>query len=554
MLFVIILPFQNKIYPNIYIANVYLGDKTKQQAVENIRNIKLKDTINLKINGSTKEINTGEIIKEIDYQKTVDRAYNRTNSGNIISDLINRFKLIVKPINLSLFINFDNDKIEETLLILSGAEGSKPIEPSVKIVKTEIIVDSGKNGIEVDLVENSNRIKQNLVFNKNETIEIILVESKMALDQEETIAYKKTAEKLVGKELELVFDFEKIIISDDQLVLFLDSRVGFNTNQIKLKIAEISREINRNPQDSVFIVENGNVTEFTPSKEGVSVNEKELIEKIEKYLEKLIDEHTKSYSFEIPAVKSPAKIKNEDVNDLGIKTLLGKGVSHFKGSIPNRIYNVNLAQSKFKGILIPPNEIFSFNSILGDVSAYTGYKSAYVIKDGKTVLGDGGGVCQVSTTLFRAALSAGLPIVERKPHSYRVGYYEQGASVGLDSTVYYPTTDLKFKNDTGAYLLIQPTIDNPNYTLTFEIYGTDDGRVSTVSKPIITSSVAPAADLYVDDPTLKEGTVKQIEHRAYGAKVIFDYKVTRNGEELINQKFISNYRPWQAVYLRGTAL
>lgn len=551
---IIILPFQNKIYPNIYIANVYLGDKTKQQAVENIKNIKLKDTIYLKVNNSTKEINTGEIVKDIDYQKTVDRAYNLTNSGNIINNLINRFKLIIKPINLSLFINFDNDKIEETLLILSGAEGSKPIKPSVKIVKTEIVVDSGKNGIEVDLTENSNRIRQNLVFNKNETIEIQLVELKTSLNQEESTNLKKIAEKLINKELELVFDFDKIIITDNELVSFLDPKEKFDTNKIKLKIADVSRKINSNPQNSVFIVENGNVTEFTPSKEGVSVNEKELIEKIEKYLEKLINEPTKSYSFEIPAVKSPAKIKNEDVNDLGIKTLLGKGVSHFKGSIPNRIYNVNLAQSKFKGILVPPNEIFSFNSILGDVSAYTGYKSAYVIKDGKTVLGDGGGVCQVSTTLFRAVLSAGLPIVERKPHSYRVGYYEQGASVGLDATVYYPTTDLKFKNDTGAYLLIQPTIDNPNFSLTFEIYGTDDGRVSTVSKPIITSSVAPAADLYVDDPTLKVGVVKQIEHRAYGARVVFDYRVERNGEVLIDQKFVSNYRPWQAVYLRGTAL
>lgn len=550
---IIILPFRNKIYPNIYVANVYLGDKTKLEASEELKSIKLKNTLNLKVTNSTKEINTQEIVNEIDYQKSIDRAYNLTNSGNFLLDLVNRFKLILKPINLALLIDFDNIKIAETLLILSAAEGSKPIQPSVKITNNQIVVEPGKNGIEVDLVENSNRVKQNLVFNRNEPVEILLVESKIALNQEETAKFKDVAEKLINKELELVFDFDKIIITDDELVSFLDPKEKFNTNKIKLAISEVSRKINRNPQNSVFVVENGNVTEFTPSKDGVTVNEKELIEIIEKYLEKLINEPTKSYSFEIPTVKSPGKIKNEDVNDLGIKTLLGKGVSHFKGSIPNRIYNVNLAQSKFKGILVPPNETFSFNSILGDVSAYTGYKSAYVIKDGKTVLGDGGGVCQVSTTLFRAVLSAGLPIVERKPHSYRVGYYEQGSSVGLDATVYYPTTDLKFKNDTGAYLLIQPTIDNPNYTLTFEIYGTDDGRVSTVSKPIITSSVAPAADLYVDDPTLKVGVVKQIEHRAYGARVVFDYSVTRNGEVLIDQKFVSNYRPWQAVYLRGTA-
>jgi vancomycin resistance protein YoaR len=174
--------------------------------------------------------------------------------------------------------------------------------------------------------------------------------------------------------------------------------------------------------------------------------------------------------------------------------------------------------------------------------------------DGKTVLGDGGGVCQVSTTLFRAVLSAGLPVVERRAHAYRVGYYEQGFGPGLDATVYSPTTDFKFKNNTDAYLLIQTEIDLNNLALTFEIYGTDDGRIATTSKPVITSQSSPAEDLYVDDPTLKAGVIKQIEHRAYGAKVIFDYKVIRNGEELINQKFVSNYRSWQAVYLRGTGI
>jgi len=196
----------------------------------------------------------------------------------------------------------------------------------------------------------------------------------------------------------------------------------------------------------------------------------------------------------------------------------------------------------------------SFNNVLGDVSAFTGYKQAYVIMDGKTVLGDGGGVCQVSTTLFRALLSAGLPIVERRAHAYRVGYYEQGFPPGLDATVYSPTTDLKFTNDTPAHILIQPKIDTNNLSLVFEIYGTNDGRVATTTKPVITSQTAPPADLYVDDPTIPAGTVKQIEHKAWGAKVIFDYNVVRNGETLINQRFTSNYRSWGAVFLRGTKI
>ena len=554
LFFIIIinLPFLGKIYPNIYIANLYVGDKDKTSAINLISNTSIPSKITLNIKGVEKEILSSEIVKKIDYEKSVNRAYTYTHTGNFVLDFYTKIKLIFKPLKVGLEIEFDQVKLEELLLILSSKEGSVPISPSVKIINSEAIVDSGKNGVQIDIDDISTKIKSSIIFLDNNKIDINLIETKDELSKDQVIVYKSKVEKIINKKLELKLDFDTIEINDKQLALFFDSRNDFNETQIKLKIADVSRKINRNPQNSVFIIENGNVTEFTPSQDGITVDEDKLVEEIKNYVIKLSNEGQKTFTFNIPVIKSAAKIKNEDVNDLGINTLLGKGVSYFKGSIQNRIYNINLAQSKFKGVLVPPNEIFSFNEVLGDVSSYTGYKAAYVIMEGKTVLGDGGGVCQVSTTLFRAVLSAGLPIMERRAHAYRVGYYEQGSSVGLDATVYSPTTDFKFKNDTANYLLIQPTIDNNNYSLIFEIYGTSDGRVATTTKPIISSQIAPADDLYIDDPTLPLGNVKQTEHKAWGAKVSFNYHVERDGQVLIDQKFSSNYRPWQAVYLRGS--
>jgi len=551
--FIIIInvPFLGKIYPNIYVANTYVGDKDKTSAIKLISNIATPEKIILNINSDEKEILSSEIVRKIDYEKSVNRAYTYTNTGNFILDFYTKTKLLFKPIVFAVDVEFDEPKLKELLLILSSKEGSAPVSPSVKIVNGEVVVNSGKNGVEIDIDDISNKIKSSIILLDSNQIDVNLVETKDELNEEEVVNYKSRIEKIVNKKLELKLDFDTIEINDKELALFFDPKKDFRETQIKQKIAEVSRKINRNPQNSVFIIENGNVTEFTPSQDGITVDEDKLVEEIKNYITKLSNEDKKIYSFDIPVVKSAAKIKNEDVNNLGINTLLGKGVSRFRGSIPNRIYNINLAQSRFKGILIPPDETFSFNDVLGDVSSYTGYKAAYVIKDGKTVLGDGGGVCQVSTTLFRAILSAGLPIVERKAHSYRVGYYEQGSSVGLDATVYSPTTDLKFKNDTPNYLLIQPTIDNTNYSLVFDIYGTDDGRIATTTKPIISSQIAPADDLYIDDPTLPAGTINQTEHKAWGVKVSFNYHVERNGLVLIDQKFSSNYRPWQAVFLKG---
>jgi vancomycin resistance protein YoaR len=257
-------------------------------------------------------------------------------------------------------------------------------------------------------------------------------------------------------------------------------------------------------------------------------------------------------AIELPVITTEPAIKTENVNGLGIKELLGKGESTFHGSIASRKHNIALTAGRLNGILVAPSEIFSFNQAVGDISAATGYQTAYIIKDGRTMLGDGGGVCQDSTTMFRAILNAGLPIIERHPHSYRVTYYEQNAPPGLDATVYAPSVDLKFKNDTPGYILIQTKVDiNKNY-LVVELYGSSDGRKATVSNVRLWAQVPPPADLYQDDPTLAAGVIKQVDWKAWGAKAAFDWKVVRNNEVLQEKTFYSNYQPWQAVYLRGT--
>lgn len=540
----ITVPFFNKIYPNIYIGNIYLGNKSEQEAELLLSNkTQVPEKIKFKINNHPYEILTSEIDLSYDFKASVKRALNYPN----------KLKLIFKPVNLGLILKIDRNKLTESLLIISSKESVEAVKPSAKIINGQLLLDYGKNGTQIDIKEIENKILSNISLQINEEPKFATKEVNVQLDKNEAEKFRNRAQKLLDKEIILTFEDQKIIISGNDILKTINAKDGYNIENIRNQIEKTAREINRHPQDSVFIIENGNVKEFTPSKDGVTINEDKLLQNIQAALDDLLTTDKKSMTFEIPVITYPAKIKNEDVNNLGIKTLLGRGDSSFKGSINNRVYNINLAQSKFKGVLIPPNEEVSFNKILGDVSSLTGYKAAYVIKDGRTVLGDGGGVCQVSTTLFRALLNAGLPITERRAHAYRVGYYEQGFPPGLDATVYYPTTDLKFKNDTPAYILIQPTIDLQNSKLKFEIYGTNDGRVANISKPIITSQIAPPEDLYIDDPTLAAGTIKQIEHKAWGAKVVFDYKVTRGEEILIDQKFVSNYRAWGAVYLRGIA-
>ena len=333
----------------------------------------------------------------------------------------------------------------------------------------------------------------------------------------------------------------------------LSPAYSFSQDKLDLKLSTIYKEINQEPVEAVFNFQDGRVAQFRASQNGREVDREQLGQQILSKAD-LVLNHTNQriVIIDIPTKILKPTLTTDKVNKMGINELIGTGTSLFQHSIDSRVYNVNLAATRINGALVAPGEIFSFDQTVGDVSSLTGYKQAYIISGGKTVLGDGGGVCQVSTTLFRAALNAGLPIVERHAHAYRVGYYEEDSPAGIDATVYVPTVDLKFKNDTGHYILIQTIIDLTQLRLTFMIYGTSDGRVVNMTTPVVTNLRPAPPDKYEDDPTLPAGTIKQVDFAAGGADASFTRTVTRNGQVLDNDTFTSHYMPWQAVYLRGT--
>ncbi len=328
----------------------------------------------------------------------------------------------------------------------------------------------------------------------------------------------------------------------------------WKSDQVRDVITDFAARIDVPVQDALFQFENGRVTAFRASRDGRAVHQQEALARFDEAVKALPHAPVYHIVITIPVYTVNPSATTQKANSFGIKELIGRGYSEFQGSIPGRIHNVALAASRLNGVLIPPGETLSFNDALGDISAATGYQSAYIIKEGRTVLGDGGGVCQVSSTLFRAALNAGLPIAERHAHAYRVHYYEEGGfKPGLDATVFSPSVDLKIKNDTPAHILIQTKTDTKNMTLTFELYGAHDGRSSEISKHVVWGETPPPPPLYQDDPTLAPGVVKQVDWAAWGAKASFAYRVTRGNEVLQDTTFTSNFRPWQAVYLRSPA-
>jgi vancomycin resistance protein YoaR len=249
----------------------------------------------------------------------------------------------------------------------------------------------------------------------------------------------------------------------------------------------------------------------------------------------------------VPTVHSGATTE-----ELGITELVSESITWFYGSSAERMHNIARSASNFYGIVIEPGEEFSFNHFLGEVSAEQGYETGLIIFGGRTIEGVGGGVCQVSTTVFQAAFWAGYPVIERWEHGYQVRYYDDGEGTGMDATVYSPLVDFRFINDTPHHLLIENYYSEVNSSLTFKFYSTSMGREVVKEGPEISNVVPPKPDVWELNEELDTGEIEQVDWAVEGADVTVGRIVyNANGDLLRQDTFVSNYVPWQNIYQYG---
>lgn len=273
---------------------------------------------------------------------------------------------------------------------------------------------------------------------------------------------------------------------------------------------------------------------------------------VEATLERLQNAVFNTVNREIPMVfdyVQPRYHANVTAAELGITELIGEATTYYTGSGPNRRHNIAEGTARINGVIIGPNEEFSFNDLVGEISFESGFKEGAVIIGNSTVAGVGGGICQVSTTVFRAALNGGYWITERNTHAYRVHYYElNGQPTGMDAAIWSPDRDFKFLNDTPHHLLIEAVISPNNSELTFRIYSTSIGRQVTISEPQIQNIVEIPATRYVLNPDLQAGEIYQVEVPAEGMDVTVTRRVTEADGTTRTDRVFTHYLPWRAVY------
>lgn len=318
-------------------------------------------------------------------------------------------------------------------------------------------------------------------------------------------------------------------------------RLSFGSEALEAFFLNMERSVNTEPKEPKFEIQDGKVKEFQIAEPG-------------RQLQRSASAAQWTYDFILHAgnestilvdVLAP-KITKENVPMLGIEEIIGMGESDFTGSPTNRRHNIRVGADRIHGTLIAPDEEFSLLSVLGDFGPEDGWLPELVIKENKTIPEFGGGACQFGTTMFRGALNVGLPITERRNHSYTVSYYYP---IGTDATIYDPAPDFRFLNDTGNYILIQAKIDGNK--LQFEFWGKKDGRSAIQTSPVLTNWIAPPETKLIESTDIPVGERKCIERAHKGVSASFDYHVTYVDGRANDQTFASKYKPWQEVCLVG---
>jgi vancomycin resistance protein YoaR len=560
--------YANRVLPGVTLNGISLGGKSKQEAIQAIAadySFPQNGHILLQAGKDTWMVSPAQLGVYLDSENTAKQAlaFGRTNPLQMIES-----SLFGYPISPT-FI-FDQHVALQYLTGLSGLINQPVKEASLSIENAQVTVIQGQPGRVLDLAASLQSISAQVQKMQDGIVILTVTEAqpkvldvsqqgeqvKAILSQPFTLSLPASASQpaagpwaIAPADLAGLLTFSETQANESTAIT-----VEINKPLMRAYLQTLEANIDQAAQNARFVFndDTSQLEVIQNSVQGRTLNLDQSIENINDAV--LKGDHSTDLAVDVTQPEVP---DTKTGADLGITQLVETYTSYFRGSHDERVQNIQTAAKSFHGLLIAPGGTLSMADVLGNISLDNGYAEAPIIIGNQTIQGVGGGVCQVSTTLFRTAFFAGYPIVERHAHAYRVGYYEQTASghdaslAGLDATVFVPLVDFKFTNDTPYWLLMETYVNTTNYSLTWKFYSTSDGRTVDWNTTGLTNIVDPPDPQYIENPELSAGTIKQTDYAVQGADVEVDRTVTRGGQVLYSDKFVTQYEPWPDIFEYG---
>jgi vancomycin resistance protein YoaR len=561
------------IFPGVSVAGVDVSGLTREQA-----SVRLTDSLTYP--------NTGKVVLAdgdkvwvaapvqmgmvLDAQATAENAYRAGRSSGIFQSLGDQFRAFRSGKDVAPVMILD-ERTGQSYLKAIAAQADIPVmEATLAIHGSQVDSKPGQIGRLVDVDATLQQVSAQMqTFTDGVVPLVIKEEAPLVIDASKQA---EAARRVLSGPFALTlpspaegdpgpWTIPPEMLGSMLVIKHVDSTAGgeyelsVNEQSMEQQLNGIADVVNRAAANARFSFNDDThqLDLLQPAQEGRTVKVAESIAAIDAAL----NQGNQSVALAL-AVEQPAVTSDATAASLGITELIHEEASYFYGSSSPRIQNIKAAAARFHGLLIAPGETFSMGNALGDVSLDNGFAEAMIIYGNRTIKGIGGGVCQVSTTLFRAAFFTGFPVVERVPHAYRVSYYEETPSgghdpslAGLDATVYTPLVDLKFTNDTPYWLLMETYVNEGARRITWKFYSTSDGRSVTWDTTGPQNRVPAPEAKFEESPDLGKGEMKQVDWAAEGADVYVTRTVMRDGRLLFNDDFSTHYAPWQAICQYG---
>ncbi len=562
-----------RIYPGVSVAGVPVGGLSTTRAAEAIaQTITYPQTGRIMLqNGERRWLaSPAQLGLVLNADASAQQAFQVGRQGNLLSRLEEQFSAWQNGRQLSPVLVFNQQLTVNFLHAISEQIDQPVIEPSLKVNGDKAVIEPGQVGQQVDFSTSMDVIAAHMRSLQDTLIDLTVAETPPT--PIDLTAQTHLLDTILSQPLTLTmppnqpdekgpWEFKPadlaplLILEPVGQGADLHLEVGIQQASLADYLSKLEPNLHLEPQNARFIF-NDDTHQLDLLRSAVVGRRLDVAASLNNVQAKIrAGEHNIPLEF---VFTPPAVTDNTTADQLGITELLHEEVSYFYGSSIDRVQNISTAASNFHGLLVAPGETFSMAASMEDITLDNGYAEALIIFGNQTIKGVGGGVCQVSTTLFRSAFFSGFPISERHAHAYRVSYYEKTAGntinpnlAGLDATVFVPLVDLKFTNDSPYWLLME-TYVNPSYSsLVWKFYSTSDGRTVKweTTGPINTQD--PPKPLYRENPELKNGEVKQVDWEAQGADITVNREVYRGDQVYFRDSFFTHYQPWQAIYEYG---
>lgn len=562
-----------RILPGISMIGIDLSGMEIGQAAQTLtENISFGQGghITLQYSDTSWPILPSQIGLQLDAAASARLAFEYGRKGSLGSIVAYQFLGRHSSHELQPILTFNEQAAYEYLLMVSEEYNLSLEEAGLALNGTQVIAIPGQVGRILDIPASIQRIVDQVRRSNLSPIQLVIHEQRPEIL--DASAFAAQAQGILSRSFELLVSEGQsdaghsfLITPEIMAPMLTFSREQtngqtvlqprFRDDLILKYLAGINNQTTMRPQNPRFIF-NDNTRQLdllSSAVTGRELNIEESIAAIQSAISVGSNSARLSFNMLVPEVSDTASAA-----DLGITELVHAESSYFFGSSEPRVQNIEKAGGEFHGLLVAPGASFSMAANMGDISLDNGYSEALIIYNGRTIEGVGGGVCQVSTTLFRAAFFAGFPIEERHPHAYRVSYYEKTAGnrrdadlAGLDATVFIPLVDLKFTNDTPYWLLMETYVNRSSNRITWKFYSTADGRTVEWQTTGPINIVEPKKPLYKKNSDLDPGEIKQVDWEADGADVRVERYVYRDGAIIISDTFLTHYAPWRAIYEYG---